>query len=283
MREARTVVPGLLTTDGVDRFAAEYGEDSGFYQSRVLAEFAVESEDGVFRREWLEHAAKGWRDGEPDPDARRVFALDPAPIRPDVSVLAVRRGNRLEGFELWQGRIDTMELVERVRSELRERGVSLDQQSPRTETMRVDEVGLGAGVLDRLEELGYRVEGFNGRKQADEHELSFNRRAKAYWTLRQKLEAGEVDLPDGLPLFEELLALRWRSTPDRRFQLERKEDVKSRLGRSPDRADATAMLWAPTKGPAAGLTDLGQKVESEVVGAWQKSHGAEGDETVHGP
>lgn len=48
-------------------------------------------------------------------------------------------------------------------------------------------------------------------------------------------------------LFEELLALRWRPTPQGKVQLERKDDLRSRLGRSPDRADAVAMVFTERK------------------------------------
>ena len=50
--------------------------------------------------------------------------------------------------------------------------------------------------------------------------------------------------PDDL-LVEELLALRWRPGPEGApREIEAKDAVRARLGRSPDRADAIAMAFA---------------------------------------
>ncbi len=57
------------------------------------------------------------------------------------------------------------------------------------------------------------------------------------------MEAGEIALPRDEMLFDELVATRWRPTSDGRVQIEGKDDLKARLGRSPDRADAVAMAF----------------------------------------
>jgi len=44
-------------------------------------------------------------------------------------------------------------------------------------------------------------------------------------------------------VFDELLALRWRPTPEGRIRIEAKEELRARLGRSPDRADAVCMAF----------------------------------------
>lgn len=257
-----TVVPGLLTREGVDRFASEYGEDSGFYQSRVLAEFPEEAEGGLIRREWLEEAADPRRRGKLRDEihgSERIAALDPARRGPDASVLAFRRGPILQELLIWRGERDTTELVEKVTSALFDRGirprrerltaVERERGKSRAPTGRVvvDEVGLGGGVLDRLKDDGWAAVGYNGGRTPEESERFSNRRAEAYWTLRDRLEKGEIALPDEEELFEELLALRWRPTAGGKVQLERKEDLRSRLGRSPDRADAVAMAFAAPK------------------------------------
>ncbi len=52
------------------------------------------------------------------------------------------------------------------------------------------------------------------------------------------MERGEVSLPDDDDLRADLSALRYVFTQDGRIQLESKDDVRKRLGRSPDRGDA---------------------------------------------
>jgi hypothetical protein len=132
-----------------------------------------------------------------------------------------------------------METVGRIREELRRRG--LDDGAGAL--VVVDSVGLGAGVVDRLKEQGFRVFAFNGGTRPWDRDRFLNVRAESYWQLRESLEAGEVALPRDEGLFDELLAIRWKPTSDGKIQIEAKEELKSRLGRSPDRADAASMAF----------------------------------------
>lgn len=241
VREDRVVIPGLMTREGVERIAAEYGRESGYYQSRVEAEFPEEAEEGVFRRDWLNAAAERWEDTGEEMKGPVVCALDPARFGPDASVLAIRQGPVLRELLVWEGREDTMALTDRTVDALEDRGLI---EGDTWTGLVVDEVGLGGGVLDRLRERGFAANGFNGGRQAHEPDRYYNRRAESYWILRRRLERGEVALPPSEELAEELLALRWRPTPSGKVQLEAKADAKGRLGRSPDRADAVAMVFA---------------------------------------
>ena len=111
-------------------------------------------------------------------------------------------------------------------------------------SLRVDEVGVGSGVLDRLSELGYQVTGFNGgRSPSTETGTFLNLRAEAFWGLRQLLELGHIALPRDEKLFDELAGIKWRVNSTGKIQLESKDDTRTRLGRSPDRADAVAMAF----------------------------------------
>lgn len=266
VREGRTVIPGLLTREAIDDMAAEYGEGSGFYTARVLAEFPEESEEGVFVREWLDAAA----DREVATGGKLVAALDPARFGPDASVLAIRRGNAVQEILAWEGRMDTMELAERAANALQERGFEPRKSATFRRHARmypaharpnvkpvgkiiVDEVGVGGGVKDRLEEDGWNVEGFNGGRRPQDPERYFNTRAEVYWTFRRLLERGEIALPQDERLFEELLALRWRPTGSGQIQLESKRDLKGRIGRSPDRSDAVSMAFSTEVGPKKKL------------------------------
>ena len=236
-------IPGGPSREFVQRIAQEFGEGSGIYRARVLGDFPDEGEEGLIRRSWLEEAAERFVRHEFRFEAARavpVIAVDPARYGPDYTVLAVRRGPVLQEIIAW-GQTSTMETVGRLREELRRVGVTPDGGG----WVIVDEVGLGAGVVDRLKELGYRYHAypFNGGRKAYDQERFLNARAESYWHLRQKLEAGEIALPRDEMLFNELVATKWRPTSDGRVQIEGKDDLKARLGRSPDRADAVAMAF----------------------------------------
>jgi len=58
------------------------------------------------------------------------------------------------------------------------------------------------------------------------------------------LEDGLIALPRDEALFDELAAIRWRATSNGKIQIEPKDDLKNRLGRSPDRADAVVLAFS---------------------------------------
>ncbi len=95
-----------------------------------------------------------------------------------------------------------------------------------------------------MKELDYRTYGYNGGTSPSDGGRYLNARAEAYWRLREKLEAGEIALPPDEKLMDELLATRWRPTPEGKVRIEAKDDLKARLGRSPDKADAVVMAVA---------------------------------------
>ena len=74
----------------------------------------------------------------------------------------------------------------------------------------------------------------------------FNTRAAAWWAARMALDPTnprKVALPPGGDLLTELAAPRWFMS-GQKIQLEKKEEVVKRIGRSPDLADAVVMaLW----------------------------------------
>ena len=83
----------------------------------------------------------------------------------------------------------------------------------------------------------------------------FNVRAAAWWNARMLLDpknSRKISLPPGNDLLAELAAPRW-FMKGQKIQLEKKDDIVSRLGRSPDLADAVVMcLWEVG---AAGIPD----------------------------
>ncbi len=107
--------------------------------------------------------------------------------------------------------------------------------------------GYGAAVYDRLKELGFRglvsaVE-FGGR--ARDPEAFANRRAEIWAALRDHLrEPGGCDLVDDEELHRHLCAPGYSFDSSGRLLLERKEEIKKRLGFSPDAGDAAALTHA---------------------------------------
>lgn len=264
VREGRTVVPGLLTVEGVERIAREYGKRSPFYTSRVLAEFPATAEDSLLRPEWINRAEELGRTGALEGEAAReslVFGVDPARLGPDSTAVCVRQGPAVRGFTTWDN-LDTMRTADMV--------LGLVRRAKRpVELVVVDGVGLGGGVVDRLRETlsthrhrgrrgnGTRFEArppevaeFTASERASEPGRFTNARAEAAWNVRRLLEDGRLGLPEDARLRAELLAQRVRFGADGRVSLDAKENVRSRLGgRSGDRFDALALASWPLAEP----------------------------------
>ncbi|MBN1629627.1 MAG: hypothetical protein JW990_07685, partial [Thermoleophilia bacterium] len=111
-----------------------------------------------------------------------------------------------------------------------------------------------AGVFDRLREMEYPVIAFNAAARTDRldssGELGFvNCRSAAWWAMREMLDPAAsypIELPPDDLLIGDLTAPKWRVTSGGRIQVESKDDIRKRLGRSTDSADAVVQaFWTP--------------------------------------
>ena len=260
----KVVIPGGPAPNWPETIAKEYGIDSPFYRAFVDAEFPSQAEDALVQREWLEAAVARWIPVDVLPQwaparAESVFVgVDPARLGPDRTVCCVRREMQVDEFIEWRGQ-DTMQTSGRVVREVRK----LVDARRRVISVHVDEIGIGSGVLDRLKETlptvkywdrvgrsdatsrAVKAVGFDAGKRAFLPDRFTNLRSQGYWHLRKLLEENKLALPDNSALFEELLATRVIFGSDGRTAIESKDDIKKRLGRSPDLADALVISLAP--------------------------------------
>lgn len=105
----------------------------------------------------------------------------------------------------------------------------------------VDDTGLGGGVTDRLAEMEVVVDGVNFGENARDPERFVNRRAELWWGMREALVHGMVFLPPDPRLAVDLVNVKYSFDSRGRIRLEAKEEIRKRLGRSPDRGDALAL------------------------------------------
>lgn len=113
--------------------------------------------------------------------------------------------------------------------------------------------GYGVGPANFMRENGASVAAFDGSKPSMAKTAGgglgfFNKRAEAWWRLREALDPGQeggspIALPPDQGLVADLTAPHYETTT-RGIKVEPKEDIKKRLGRSPDRGDAAVMAWS---------------------------------------
>ena len=110
----------------------------------------------------------------------------------------------------------------------------------------------GSGVVDRLREMGFGrdrgVFGIDFGAGAEDPSRYLNKRCEMYGSMKDWLiEEGGARIPDDDMLQGELCAPREVPDVHARVKLEPKEDIKRRLSRSPDRADAAVLTFAGGK------------------------------------
>mgnify|MGYP001179544004 CR=1 FL=1 len=239
--------PKLITPAwAYDKFL-KWGPDSPAYQARVLGNFPEAGDDTLIPLAWVEAAQARWLDVEPGEPIE--IGCDVARYGSDETVIAIRRGGRVEPLLVYAQK-DTMETAGLVKAAHAETSAT---------AIKVDEIGIGAGVVDRLKELKCPATGVNVASAPVEPERFMNLRAELWWNLRERLDPNPrvnpnpIALPPDDQLLADLTNVKYKIDSRGRIQLESKEEIKKRLGRSPDRGDAVVLAYAPsvTHDPAA--------------------------------
>ena len=166
-------------------------------------------------------------------DAEVILGVDVARFGADRSVILRRRGDRVEDIRVLR-QMDTMQLAGWVVAAIRECNPA---------QVYADEIGVGAGVVDRLRELGHPVRGVNVAHKALQDGLYANLRAEGYWTLRQRFMSGSISIPADSQLVGELAALRYGYDSQGRLRMESKDEMRKRGLPSPDKADALMLAF----------------------------------------
>ena len=159
--------------DFVKQIKAQYGADSNAYRVRVLGEFPLVDDDAIIP--WLLLEAALERDVQPTM-VRPIWGVDVARKGRDASALAKRQGNTLmEPVQIKRGK-DTMETAGWIKHEW-----DTTLPSMRPSEINIDLIGIGAGVVDRLFELGLPVRGINVSESASSSDRYAKLRSEMWW------------------------------------------------------------------------------------------------------
>jgi hypothetical protein len=206
---------------------------------------------------WIDLAMARWEEHPAPPMALTALGVDVARGGKDKTCLAPRRGTWFGHVECHDGK-DTPNGPSVAALVITALGGS---NAP----VNIDIIGVGGSAYDSLTAVhGMQVNPMVGSEKSEEHDrsgrLSFNnKRAEWYWRLREALDPDHglnIALPPDRELRVDLAAPRWRLTT-RGIQIELKEEIAKRIGRSPDKGDAVVYSFAKESNAMSILDAMG--------------------------
>lgn len=239
----KAVAQALVSREWVEEKRGEWGEDNPLYKSKVEGEFAEDSEFQVIRSSDLFQCRI-------DPEKRPLAAdLVPVVLGVDVggggdeTVIRERRG-RVAGRE-WKAFTDRPEkIAPLILHAIRETGATI---------VNIDSIGVGFGVIGELRNAANRsehtasIQGINVAESASEPKKYANLRAEIWWEVgrisceKREWDLSKMDNADNTAA--QLLAPQWEIDPKGRIKVEAKDEIRKRLKRSPDNADALLLSF----------------------------------------
>lgn len=195
-------------------------------------------------------------------EIKRIVACDPSQGGDECVIYAI------ENSEIKETKIlhvrDTMVIAGEI---------AVMMQKHRAPRVIVDSIGIGAGIYDRLNELGYNVIGVQSAERADQEDRFYNRRTEMWWYMMEQIRDKKIAYPEDAELRRELSFVKYRVVNSNgRIQLDSKDMTKEMLGRSPDRADAFVYgIWGLSRVEPIKHKDRWRETESRDVGSGTRS------------
>jgi len=224
------------TVEGTDhtllnQIVEKYGEDSDEARIEVKGEFPRQGDRQFISRELAENARVRELDRYDD-HAALCMGVDPARYGDDSTVICFRRGRDARSIPAIKLKGADNMVVANKCAEL------ITKYNP--DAVFIDG-GAGAGIIDRLKEMGYKVHEvlFGGASESQEFA---DHRTELWSRLREWLSGGMI--PADQELVDDLTGpqYKFQGISDR-LKLESKEEMKKRGLSSPDNADALAVTF----------------------------------------
>ena len=208
-----------------------FGEDSDFVRVRVKGVFPKRASNQMIGNEVVNAAMKRVLPVTEYSYAAKILGVDIARYGDDDSAVIRRQGYQVSELQRFSG-LQTMEMAGVVVREI---------ELWKPDAVFVDDIGIGSGVVDRLNELGHPAIGVNsGARPSDPAYL--NKRAEIWGLMAEWME--RASLPDDVRLSEDLTGPTFTYQSGGSIVLESKEQMRKRGIASPDTADALAFTFA---------------------------------------
>ena len=244
MAGVEIVAPYLITPAWVKDKITRWGIDSPMFQARCLGQFPSTEDNSLIPLNLIEQAATDERRAKIEIGELNV-GVDVARFGNDKTIICPRFGNNVQPM-IKRFKEATTQTVGRVK------------QLHGAESYNIDDIGVGGGVTDQLiEDRVENVNGVNVGAKANDPQF-VNLRAELYWKVAELFKAGDIAIPDDPELISQLASIHYEFTRHG-IKIEDKEQVRKRIGRSPDEADALILSFADYAGgndlkPSMGKT-----------------------------
>ncbi len=266
----RLQLPGWVTEINREEFdeskydfewEGHYYRPGDLFRIKVLGEFASEGDSALIPLYWIEEAFRRFSEMEGHVrnqiknSQKLKIGQDVAGLGRDDSVKIERYGSLVDSIETMANDSKDQTIHMQIAGILKSR-LDQDRQLKQMDNYAfVDTIGEGAGVQSRLVEQGYNnavstkfSENATGLKDETGYLEFQNMRAYLFWKVREALNPNS-DQPLAIPynskLLEEATSVIWKFNSNGKIQIESKEEITKRLGRSPDILDALANTFYP--------------------------------------
>ncbi len=237
-----------------DRYSPEFIEEMRneaffdvFYECKFPDEETIDSRGyrQLITTDELETAFTGSL--EVDKNKRLKLGVDVAGGG-DYNVFVLRQENQT-WVESSNRSNDTMTNVNEVVRIIDEYTITVNGEKTRLllpEEVYIDDIGIGRGVTDRLIEMGYNINGISVGENPQDKTKYKNVKAENFWLTQQWIKAGGKILKRNE--WHQLAWIKYKVSTDKVLQIEPKQELKQRIGKSPDFAEAFMLTFSQPVG-----------------------------------
>ncbi len=237
-REKKIVIPGMASFEWIEKrrqlWNPEGTEDDPRWLARVRGKKPNSSIDTLFYPDLIEKMVTQ----EPRQTVRKiVVSNDPAGMGDDEEVIYAGISGRISKQDI-QAKSTGPSSCSRTLQMVREVGAN---------HIIIDCDGLGQPIADFIRKIkpeSVTLQEIHSQGKPEDEQY-YNLAAEIWFYAEAESEAGRERIPDDEYLKQELEERKYFINAKGKIQLESKDDVKDRLGRSPNRADSWVMnVWA---------------------------------------
>ena len=234
------VIPGAVTKEWVEMQRGLWGEESAFWQARILGEFPRIATDIVVNLGWMENAEIVIRKLQKKP--RYYMGVDIGEYGTDDYVWYI-------GTDKYKQEIHSRVGIEPIESV----GITKrfkDKYNIADEDITIDGIGAGATVCSKLREDGIKINRFVASERALDTKQFEDKITEAWWNIRTLVNPNSEHYDNYSfgsrvdKLKADLCTRKYKTNSKGKLQLEPKPEYRKRMKRSPNHADAMVLCYS---------------------------------------